>query len=725
MLPFDNMDDELIKEIVIKAQKRINMFYPAWTGNALHEPGVSFVELFALLKELQQYQLEHISNQNRKEFLKLLGVAPERKKPAMSWVKVDGLQEALVLPQGTRLLADQVVFETVQREFLTEGRIIGGYFLGRNGDKAAFDIHMTEGGRKHFFLFGSQPSVGDSFYLRLDTALPPGEVLHIYFNIYENYPVKRNAPGDNFVSLAQIEWEYFSVDGWQKLNVIKDDTFQFIRDGRISFTFSQEMAMLYQPDGYLIRAVLLVSDYEVAPVLSGVSLAMIPVVQKRTMSLYRDYLWSEGVSVANGQSEKMFAWATDLALWGQGEVYLGWKGGDGLVSWEKAKEFRKETDHKEARFYLQPLERVSAGALPVVNQSPSLAADGENGFEELMVRLVCYEDSFSLDRMVGEGDGFPYQSFSLLVGDLLEADFQIMVKERSGYVQWDKVNSFALSGPESRHYVIDDNTGELVFGDCEEGMAPEGEVLIVSCSSCRGLDGNVKEERINAFDRNIIPARVSNPTIAAGGKHAETIDQAFFRLRKELRQVERAVTYEDYEYLVRTTPGLMVQNCKTIPVSKNPRRNGSLDENTVSIVVQPFSNGGKGKLSPAYIKNIHRHLMGRSLIGTKVSILAPVYIGIRLYAEILVKPYYPDAKKRIEQAAADYFAALSGEFGITVQGNDIYQMIDSLDCVIGINDLTISALGDGLKRNSNRDIVLPQKGVAYLMEADYTIIEVI
>ncbi|MFA7468011.1 MAG: hypothetical protein WCY82_07070, partial [Desulfotomaculaceae bacterium] len=208
---------------------------------------------------------------------------------------------------------------------------------------------------------------------------------------------------------------------------------------------------------------------------------------------------------------------------------------------------------------------------------------------------------------------------------------------------------------------------------------------------------------------------------AVGGAEGENIEDAFLRLRREMRRVERAVTYRDFENLVRATPGLMINNCQAIPVSKTLKRDGSMDENAVSIVVQPFALGEVRQLNTAYLENIQRQLGPRHLIGTRVNILSPEYIGVELFAEILTKPYYREAEERIKQAVADFFGGAVWEFGRPVQYSSIYGIIDTLDCVVGIQSLVIDAQGKGIMRSVSGDVMLPPNGMAYLKKAEYVI----
>lgn len=699
MLPVTSLDDQLFAEIVENARKRITKYYPHWTDFNAHDPGITFIELFAWLKELQQFHLDQIGPQNRLKFLKLFGLKLGAKKPAQAFVRVYDVAEDLALPRGTRLQAGEVQFETVGGEFLTKGRIVDGFSLSK-GQKVSFSNQLTAaGGKMRFYLFGRRPEPGDAFYIGLDRPFPAEKILSLYVTIFDDYAVKRNRPGENFAPLAELEWEYYTAQGWQKARVEKDETCQFIQSGRICLQLPEEMAAAALPEeGYWLRVTLLASHYEVAPIMTGIGLNIIPVTQKKTLSQYRDFTWEEGTTEAG--EGRTFVWDTDLALWGQAELYVEEKTKKGRTFWRQAAHFTRKIRDGKAFFTLLSPESAKQGA----------------------VRLVCYEEGFTLTRRVGTGDGFPYQSFEVQVDDLLEEDFQIMVAEEDGiFVTWDKVQDFDGSAPEHRHYVLDENTGEITFGDCEQGLAPEGDILIIGCATCSGQNGNVKEGRINAFARRQIKAGVSNDTVAHSGADKETIDDAFLRLRREMHRVERAVTYEDFENLVRSTPGLMIQNCKTIPVSRTLKRDGSMDENAVSIVVQPFAIGGVQQLNQAYMENIQRHLEHRHLIGTRVNVLSPEYIGIQLFAEILTKPYYRDAKERIQQAVEDFFGHAVWEFGRPVQYSSIYGIIDTLDCVVGVQSLVIDAEGKGMSRSVNGDVILPPNGMAYLKKAEYVI----
>ena len=60
MLPVISLDDERFEEIVDKARKMIPNLYPEWTDHNYHDPGITMLELFAWLKEIQQFHMDQI-----------------------------------------------------------------------------------------------------------------------------------------------------------------------------------------------------------------------------------------------------------------------------------------------------------------------------------------------------------------------------------------------------------------------------------------------------------------------------------------------------------------------------------------------------------------------------------------------------------------------------------------------------------------------------------------
>lgn len=700
MLPIIDLDDERFAEIAERARKSIAKYAPEWTDYNAHDPGITFLELFAWLKELQQFHLDQIGRESRLKFLKLLGNRRLGRNPAKAFVEVTGRQE-LVLPRTTRLLAGEMSFETVECETLFPTMLLGG-FSQSGEERISFDGRTAgAGGKMRFYLFGKEALPENEFYLCLSQPAKAGAPLSFYLEIFDGYQVSRNPvnPEDDFVPLACLEWQYYGENGWEAFSCVEDGTHEMIASGRVRLTPDGPMKrMKLTEEGYWLRVVLKEAFYEVAPMLSGISLQIVEVEQRRTYSCFRDVPFPQ----RGGRIEINDA----LALDGFWEVYEKWD--DGWL-------LRTE-------FYDRTVERAAGKAVFYRKEEmePSFADSSEKPPSH--VRIVCWEEEFTGLRDVDIGDGFPGQSFELSIPGLMEDRLALMVEREDGrFEDWHRVDDFDSAIPESLYYIFEEETGRLRFGDCERGQAPEGEIRIIACVSTEGVDGNAKAGQIREFENEEIPAAAVNHSDARGGRDTESLTDSFLRVRRNLRRVERAVTDEDYETLVRDTPGLMIAGCKTIPPGKLPKKDGSVDESCVSVVVQPYSVKGGRELNQAYIQNLSRRLAKRRLIGTKVSILSPEYVGVLVFCELSVKPYYRDAEERIREAVKAFFGEGNREFGKPVLYSAIYGILDTLDCVARVRSLSVDAQGKGIRRSINGDVLLPPNGLAYLKEADYTI----
>ena len=82
MISLPKLDDQNYAEIVEAAKRRIPVIFPEWTDFNEHDPGITVIELFAWLKEMQQYTLDRIPDSTREAMLRLAGVQPLEAAPA-------------------------------------------------------------------------------------------------------------------------------------------------------------------------------------------------------------------------------------------------------------------------------------------------------------------------------------------------------------------------------------------------------------------------------------------------------------------------------------------------------------------------------------------------------------------------------------------------------------------------------------------------------------------
>lgn len=686
MLPDVNIDNENYGEILEEARNIIVSMYPEWTDFNEHDPGVTMLELFALMKESQQFFANQIGEQNRQKYLKLLGVQRRTKKPAHSFVKIKA-DENYRLLRSHKTDADGLCFETVGAKQLIQNdlQLCMAVHNGQMQDML-YPEQMAFGGELYFKPFGENPVCGDSFYIGFEKALPDKVLLDLYAVVYKGYEVKRNPLGDDgFEELVTLQWQYYTHGGWKNAETVHDGTHGFIFDGFIRFTIDRHMetTCVMEQTGYFIRAVLKEGAYDVPPILTGISMNICEVVQRDTLAecIHRE--------MPQGRLEL----DTELSVLGKSEVLIG---RDGL--YRPAGGFVKEICEEQgrARFSIEDGSMENADSILIINR----------------------DLSFLHKRRAGIGNGFPNQEIDLEDLQLEYESFVLLIEDsvqKGAYRLWDKVYDFSNSTPEDLHYMLDTRQGKLLFGDCIHGMAPEGEMLLAGCARTMGRDGNVKTGAIKSFRMEPFgEIGLVNICEGVGGQDEETLEESFFGAKKSIGESGCAVTGQDYEKYVRQTPGLMIESCKVIRISDIKKFTKKTDETAVHLVVKPYGNSTMAGKS--YYLNIRNYLENHRTLGSQIYIFFPEYVKVSVYVEAVVKPQYPDIEERLSEAVSRFFDSYKNTFGGTIFYSKLYGFLDRQDFILEVRSLNMEAKGNGVKRSRDGDLQLSPYGIAVLSE---------
>lgn len=156
-------------------------------------------------------------------------------------------------------------------------------------------------------------------------------------------------------------------------------------------------------------------------------------------------------------------------------------------------------------------------------------------------------------------------------------------------VRWHAVEDFDDSGPQSRHYTIDQRLGKLKFGDGTRGMVPQAgaDNIIASYTFGGGKKGNVAVKAISGL-KSAVPFvnGVTNPLAADGGSETETLADVLARGPLLLKNRNRAVTPEDFEALARGA-SRKVARAKCLPNVDDDR---SVAPGWVTLMIVPDSD---------------------------------------------------------------------------------------------------------------------------------------
>lgn len=702
MLADYRLDTEEFSDIMEEARNMVISLYPEWTDFNYHDPGITMLEMFAWIKEGQQYFLDQIGTEHRKKYLKLLGIAPRHRRAAGTQIYVDTQTDITVL-KGTKLNAKGVQFETRHGQCMTKNRITKCFHGKTQLEDICIGGDIEQNENLRLPVFGNSPKPGDTWYIGFEHPLPVQETVSIQISLAvpasgnRRRPVKAPLP----VPMLRLCYEYFAQGEWQEISRCVDHTFEMLQDGILYISVAKPMQQteVFGETAYYIRLRTEACDTDLPPVLERIRLNVLPVVQQDTWAEY------EKTTAILQKDRYMASIQTYLGLTGHNDLYVE----EGEIYYPVSvmeKYINEET--AEARFVFPSSAYISAG--------------GAQDTHVIRLLIVSYEDKPGMEKCLGIGTGLPDQEFELHSADVMHESVQILVHEigsGGGFSWWTRVEDFGASTPEDRHFTVDSNEGRICFGDCEHGMAPEGEIRLVSFISTLGEEGNVKKGTIDSF-LGIPSSRIQvwNDKDAEGGRNEESLEECFYRARKGLKKPDTAVTYADYEQRVKETPGLMIASCRAVPMDEMHMIQEHPKENTLSIVVKAE---GMRQLTDTYRKNILAHLEKYRLLGMQIQIIAPRYVLLEVFLDITVKPHFLKAKEQISQAVEGYFSRLSKQFGAVIVYSELYGLVDMAECVASVNDMTLDIRDGKVTRTRDGNILLPPNGVLELKQVHYVL----
>lgn len=154
------------------------------------------------------------------------------------------------------------------------------------------------------------------------------------------------------------------------------------------------------------------------------------------------------------------------------------------------------------------------------------------------------------DEVLGAGDASAGQQFRTTRTPVLAGE-RVEVMTAGEWHPWQRVPDFLASGPLDRHYVLDRDRGEVVFGDGRRGgVPPAGSAVRATYRSGGGSTGNRPAGSLTQLEVALAGVdRVVNPEPATGGADAEPVERVRVRGPVALRHGGRAVAAEDYRDL--------------------------------------------------------------------------------------------------------------------------------------------------------------------------------
>jgi hypothetical protein len=287
----------------------------------------------------------------------------------------------------------------------------------------------------------------------------------------------------------------------------------------------------------------------------------------------------------------------------------------------------------------------------LVDTGPDWAADGDR--HKLRVRPVLaapakksIEYAITVHDALGAGVSIDVQHASLVPGEDLGVGngrprqrlrtrrapvLPDLHRVRVAGSEWKAVDSLVGSVAGDRHYELDRDTGEVLFGDGTHGaIPPEDAEITIDYLTGGGAAGNVAAGAIVVLREAIAHvARVHNRWPATGGMDAEAVEDVRMRAPALLHSGWRAVSADDFERLA----GLASQRVARASCLAEP--------GVARVVVVPHPEGVGDDESFASMlpgdpvfDEVVEFLDERRAVGVRLVVEPPEYQGVRVVATL-------------------------------------------------------------------------------------------
>ena len=280
------------------------------------------------------------------------------------------------------------------------------------------------------------------------------------------------------------------------------------------------------------------------------------------------------------------------------------------------------------------------------------------------------------------------------------------VEVRVDGVKWTERQTFYGAGPTDRVFVTSrDNDAVMTvrFGDGVTGarLTTGRSNVVAKYRHGLGLAGNVAEAAIrNLLDRPTGLRAVVNPSAAAGGADAESLDEARSNAPNTVRTFDRIVSLRDFEDYARQVAGV----AKALAVV-----DWDGEEQAVYLTVA----GDDGTvISGLQYQNLLDDLNSRRDPNRKMHVVPHVNIAVQVEAAIEVDPAYviDEVQQAVEDALAAHFDFDNVALGRAVHLSEVFASIQAVAGVLGadVNRLQFKNAADRATHGATGAAVQPR-----------------
>jgi hypothetical protein len=640
------LDARSYQELVDETLARIPIHNPEWTNFNRSDPGVTLVELFAFLTESLLYRANQVPERNRRAFLSLLGIPLQPAASARGLVELSrtgGAPETLTLHADLEVRAGEIPFRTTM----------------------GLDLLPVE---------------GHAYYKRPLDA-PGEELLDHYRALYASYA----PPGPDPVDVSLYETVPLTDEGvdltatadsslWIALVLRRGETGEAAKEAVRGALAGRVLSLgivpvVDDPDADLPPGGRVVADprprlsYQLPSVGAagglGAGADRVPRYRPLDATATADAL-EEPAIVQMTLPER-----SGLALWADVDPLE-----DGAGDLPPALEDEKVAERVVTWLRVQAiggararLQWAGINAVPVVQQTRVVAealpaGTGQPDQTTRLARIPVLPDSVRLTV-----DGEPWT----LVDDLFAAGPEVPLPDP-------RVAPGVRLPPagEPRAFALDPATGTIRFGDGLHGARPPaGAVMRADYAQSGGRAGNVGARALKSGPALPAGVKVNNPVRTWGGAEAESVAGAERQIPRFLRHRDRLVSADDFDAIVRRTPGVDVGRVDVIPAFSPELAPSAPGDAAGAVTLMVIPAAGEEDPAPRpdqpFLDAICAYVDPRRLVTTEVFLRGPDYkpIWVSVGLEPVAGVSFAEVRDAVKAALRRFLAPLpsTGETG--------------------------------------------------------------
>jgi hypothetical protein len=636
------LDDRNYSDILQEALTRISVHNPEWTNFNDSDPGVTLLQLFSFMTDNLLYRANLIPERNRLKFLTLLGVTLRPATAAIGVVTISnqrGPLQTVTLPPNLPVNAGKTAFAT-QNGLDILPIEMQAYYRQPLSTAQQLAAQATYG--QLYATFTSDPTQLD-FYQTVPLN-PPTTAASIPSVSLTN----QTDTVDGCLWLALLTRTGESAQSADVLNEIRgktitlgimpavDDASRILFPGGSTSGQGQPALQYAIATGSQDASQALFTDLESSP--DGNPLQDLTLVQLTIPSSGSIGAWSGLAPIEDGVGDYPPT-IDDPTIASR------------LLTW--------------IRIRLTP---GPGGAVPST-VTANFSWVGINAARVTQQAQVIAEP-------VGTGSGEPDQTAQLANTPVVPNSVQLAVNG----ALWTQIDDITKAAPEvqvqdpalppgasmptpaypSTSFAVDNESGQIQFGDGLRGMRPPfGVTMVANYAYGGGSAGNVGIASIQSSPQLPAGFLVANPLPTWSGDDGQSVTDAEKNIPAYLQNGGRAVSSADFLSIVQQTPGIDLGRAEILPLF-SPDQVSVATPGAVTVMVIP---NGPGAPVPdlMFLDAVCGYLDPRRLVTTEVYVRGPQYVdlSVSIGIDVMAGRDIATVREAVRQAVRQYLSPIA------------------------------------------------------------------